>query len=186
MTGKRVLWGRGQLADTPVNDEVPDSWEDAEFIQGSDVSRQINDRGEPPPNILTPFARKIGPVYAQPSDLVTCQTFFLRGGGVDPPVQIVPSQDKGMACRVTLINVGALQVLLATDIGYLTPSVTVSGQANAFTLPGSFPQWTISTGVALFAICTAALVTNIAQLSVMIESYSPDAYNWEQWEVGQQ
>src|SRR5215207_8458255 len=132
-----VLWGSGQYADTPVNEDMPPEWADTQLVQESDVAKQIQDTGDPPPNILTPFAKKIGPVYSQPSDIVNTQTYFLVGGA--RPVAIVNPQDKGMACRVTLINLGdgagSGKVLIATVAEYLTGSTNGIGQGNAFSLP---------------------------------------------------
>lgn len=188
-TARRWI-GQSNLSDEPINDNEPDTWEDANLVTTSDVSRQVNDQGEPPPNILTKFAKSVVPVYAQPSDQLFMYTYALTGG--QTAVQIYNQQDAGVGCQVTLINygdgLGAGDVLISTDKSFLVPSTSGAHQSAAIKLEGPATGvqgalLMLSTRQPLFAICVDNVTAN---LGVIVEIYNPDTHTWDSWVPGQE
>lgn len=176
-----------KAADDPTS-RIPDSWEEGADVTESDVERQLNDRGEPPPKILTRFAKNVIAVYAQPSDDLLTYTYPLTGG--QNPIQIVNAQPAGVGCQVTLINygdgAGAGDILIAPDASQLTPSTSGNHQSSAIKLEGpatgiqSLP-FVLTTRAELYAICINAVT---AYLGVIVETYDPDSHTWEPWQAG--
>jgi hypothetical protein len=190
MRHAEVGYQAGPKSGTPVDSRIPDSWEEADTVTESDVVRQIRDRGEPPPTILTRFAKKVLPVYAQPSDTLYTYTYQLVGGRA--PLQVYNDQVEGIGCQVTLINygdgAGSGHVLIAPQGEFIQASTSGNHQANGIMLPppGSGQlglPFLLSTRQGLWAVCVDAVT---AFLGVIVESYTPDAHTWEPWEPGQQ
>lgn len=184
----------GPKAHTPVDEQIPDEWEPSTEITNADIIKQVTDRGEPPPKILTRFVMSEIPVYEQPSDALTLASFALAGGA--DPVQIVPQQNQGVACRVKLRNNGDPTdltglILIASNRRLLQASTTGAFQSTAFLLQAPVPlaatsgfntQVEFACRSELWAVCVTNNKTPI--LSVAIETYTPDTHTWEPWQAG--
>jgi hypothetical protein len=179
-----------QTAGIDPDERIPDEWEAVDQITQSDISRQVHDRGEPPPRILTPFQQTVIPVYAQPSDLFTTATYALTGGNV--ATRICPAQSEGIGCQVTLLNygdgAGSGHILIAPTSEALRPSTAGGFQMQSIRLDppaasGQAVPFLLNTRISLWAICNDAVTANIG---VIIENYLPDSHTWEPWQVGRQ
>jgi hypothetical protein len=186
----KLTYDRGPKDVDPVDSDIPDAWEATEQITESDIVRQIRNRNDAPPRILTNFQQRVMAVYPQPSDKIYMNTWSLVGGA--QPVQIVNETLAGVACQITILQygdgAGAGDVLIASRMELLVPTTGGGYQNNAIRFEGpavgtqAIP-FVISTRAQLWAICVDAVT---AHIGVMIEVYEPDAYTWEPWEAGAQ
>jgi hypothetical protein len=187
-----LQYKRGAKADTPVDEDIPDSWEPADQITQADIVRQIHNRNDMPPKILTAFQQRVLNIAAQPSDSFSTQSYFLISGG--DPVMLSPGLDPGVSCRVRIFmwgdRVNSQSVLIAPAREMFHPA------SDGFTQPMTIalstvltvcpPYLELNTSAPIWGVNVSTPAARVSEVGVLIEQYVPDQYTWEPWEAGRQ